>query len=134
MKATKAGCVLATVLVAASAAHADTRSTERESLERFAPYVQAPVENFTYWSLYKWKPLGPDKVIVWSTVKDAFLLTVQQPCPRLEWTHGIGLTARQSHQVNRRIDYVTAGGDRCRIIEIQPIDTARMAADRTTHR
>lgn len=115
-------------LAVAGAAHADTRATMQETLERYTPFVGEPVEAFTFWSLHKWKPAGPTKLIVWPTIKDAYLVTVEDPCPRLEWARGIGLSSQQSHQVRVRTDYVETGGQRCRIEEIRPIDLEAMNA------
>ena len=129
MKSWMTGLLLGGLLVA-GAAHADTRATQQKNLDSYTPYLQAPVDSFTFWSLYKWQLVGPQKVVVWTTVKDAYLLTVETPCTKLEWANGIGLTSQQSHQVSRRFDYVTAGNDQCRIDEIQPIDIARMNRDR----
>ena len=116
-------------LLAAGVAHADTRATQQKNLEKYTPYLQAPVDDFTFWSLYKWQLVGPEKVVVWSTLKNAYLLTVEKPCTQLEWANGIGLTSVQSHQVTRRLDSVTAGDNSCRITKIQPIDLARMNKD-----
>lgn len=108
---------------------ADTPEVQKQHLDEYAPYLEAPVDEFKFWSLYKWQLVGPDKVVVWSTVSDAYLLTVEQPCTHLQWASGIGVTSQASHTVMRRLDAVTAGRDRCRIVQIQPIDTARMRAD-----
>lgn len=129
MKLRVAGLIGAGVL-AMGVAHADTRATQAKNLEKYTPYLQAPVEDFRFWSLYKWQLVGPQQVVVWSTVKDAYLLTVEAPCPKLEWANGIGLTSQQSHRVSRRFDFLTAGKDRCRIEKIEPIDTARMNEER----
>jgi hypothetical protein len=129
MKFRMAATLVLGVLVA-GLAHADTRATQQKNLEKYTPYLEAPVDGFTFWSLYKWQLVGPQKVVVWSTIKDAYLLTVETPCPRLEWAHGIGLTSAQSHQISKRLDFVTLARERCRIEEIQPIDTAQMAKDR----
>lgn len=129
MKSWMAGLMLGGLLIA-SATYADTRATQQEDLDRYTPYLEAPVDSFTFWSLYKWQLVGPQKVVVWTTIKDAYLLTVETPCTKLEWANGIGVTSQQSHQVSRRFDYVTAGNDRCRIEKIEPIDTARMNRQR----
>lgn len=115
--------VMATV---AGVAQADTRATMQETLERYTPYLGEPVAGFTFWDLHKWKPAGPEKVIVWPTIKTAFLVTVEKPCPRLEWARGIGLGSQQSHQVQVRIDHVQVGSQRCRIEEIRPVDLEAM--------
>ncbi len=117
-------------VLALGVAHADTRATQQENLDKYTPYLEAPVEDFRFWSLYKWQLVGPQKVVVWSTVKDAYLLTVEKPCPKLEWADGIGLTSQQSHRISRRFDFVTLKNDRCRIEKIEPIDTVRMNEER----
>ena len=130
MKLWMAGLMGASML-AVSFAHADTRATQAQSLQKFTPYLEAPVDDFQFWSLYKWQLVGPQKVVVWSTIKDAYLLTVEQPCPQLEWAHGISLTSQQTHRISRRFDFVIVGNDRCRIDKIQPIDTVRMHQERS---
>jgi len=110
-------------------AQADTPETQQKNLDRYAPYLQPPVDQFPYWSLYKWQLVGAEKIVVWTTVKDAFLLTVEQPCAKLQWANGITLSTQQSRFVSRRLDYVNADGDRCRIIQIQPLDYARLLKD-----
>jgi hypothetical protein len=129
MKRWIAGLILPGTL-AIGFVHADTRETQQRNLDKYTPYLQAPVEDFAYWTLYRWQWVGAEKVVVWTTVKDAYLLTVETPCPRLEWAHGIGLTAKQSHRIGRRLDFVTFAGDRCRIEEIRPIDVSRVIRER----
>jgi hypothetical protein len=119
-------CLAAT----AGSAVADTRATQQANLEKYTPYLQAPVDSFAFWTLHKWQLVGPEKVVVWSTINDAYLVTVEKPCAGLEWARGIGLSSKQSRQVSRRMDFVTVGHDQCRIQEIRPIDTRRMDADR----
>jgi len=115
---------------AAGVAHADTRETQRMHLDEYAPYLQAPVDEFPFWSLYKWQLVAPDKVVVWSTINDAYLVTVAEPCAGLEWARDIGVISQQPHRISRRFDYVTFGRERCHIEEIRPIDSARMRQDR----
>ena len=122
--------LLALALLAAGIAHADTRETQRKNLDEYTPYLQPAIEGFQFWSLYKWQLVGPDKVVVWSTINEAYLITVDQPCPKLEWADSIGLTSQQSRRISSRFDYVTMRGDRCRIIDTQPIDSKRLQKDR----
>ncbi len=117
------------IVVAGMDATADTPETQQKNLDRYTPYLQAPVDQFQYWSLYKWQLVGAEKIVVWTTVKDAYLLTVEQPCSQLQWANGITLSTQQSRFVSRRLDYVNADGDRCRIAQIQPIDYARLLQD-----
>lgn len=116
------------VLLAATAGtvQADTRATMQETLQHYTPYLGEPVDGFTFWSLHKWKLAGPEKVIVWPTVKDAYLVTVEEPCSQLEWARGIGFGSQQSHQVQVRVDHLEVGNQRCRIEQIRPIDLEAM--------
>lgn len=116
-------------LVAAPAAIADTRATQQKNLERFEKYAGDPIEEFDFWSLYKWQLVGPEKVVVWSTINDAYLITVAKPCPGLEFAGGIGVTSKQRRIVSRKFDYVTYGNGRCQIMEIRPIDYKQMLKD-----
>lgn len=123
-----AAIVLASV-VAAPAAVAQTRATQEQNLERFEKYAGAPVDEFEFWSLYKWQLVGPEKVVVWSTISDAYLITVAKPCAGLEFARGIGVTSKQRHIVSRKFDDVTYGNGRCQIAEIRPIDYKQMLKD-----
>ena len=63
---------------------------------------------------------------MWTAVNKVYLITVQLPCNRLQWSNSIGLTSQQAHIVSRKFDYVTAGDERCHITEIRPIDYKAM--------
>ncbi|WP_440223361.1 DUF6491 family protein [Dokdonella sp. MW10] len=117
-----------TVLVLAALAgmslygvHAQTRDTQKQNLEAYAPFLGQPVEQFQFFNLQKWELVGEDKVIVWPRLNDAFLLTVDKPCRELEWAQSIGITST-ANRVSRRFDSVKAGADTCRIQEIRPLD------------
>ncbi|HEY0180166.1 MAG TPA: DUF6491 family protein [Dokdonella sp.] len=125
--------IVAAVLICAAlarAAFADTAETERKNLESYLRYAGPPIDEFRYWSFYDWKPVGADKVAVWTTINDAYLLTVGEPCDGLEWAKHIGVTSQARHVVGTRFDYVTFDRERCRIERIEPIDYRRMKADR----
>jgi hypothetical protein len=124
-----AAIVLASALIAPAVAFAQTRATQQQNLERFEKYAGAPIDEFDFWSLYKWQLVGPEKVVVWSTINDAYLITVAKPCLGLEFARGIGVTSKQRHIVSRKFDEVTYGNGRCEIAEIRPIDYKRMLKD-----
>jgi hypothetical protein len=117
------------LLAVVSAAQAQTRATQTERLDRFMKYAGEPINEFQFWSMYKWELVGPLKVVVWPTINDAYLLTVDEPCPGLEWAKGIGVTSKQTHFVSSRFDYVTYGNGRCKINEIRPLDYKQMIKD-----
>lgn len=128
MRKVLAAIALASVLVA-PAATAQTRATQQQNLERFEKYAGAPIDEFDFWSLYKWQLVGPEKVVVWSTINDAYLISVAKPCPGLEFAQAIGVTSKQRRIVSRKFDYVTYGNGRCQIMEIRPIDYRQMLKD-----
>ncbi|MBO9664941.1 DUF6491 family protein [Dokdonella sp.] len=125
MKTSIAG-LLCGVLLFAGAAQAIAPQTPKKSFEQIAPYLQDPVDQFPFQSLQKWQAVAADKVAVWSTADDAYLLTVETPCAQLQTATDLGLTPQTAGIVMRQSDSVTAGSDRCRILEIEPIDTERM--------
>ena len=116
-------------VVAAPAAFAQTRATQQKNLERFEKYAGAPIDEFDFWSLYKYQRVGPEKVVVWSTINDAYLISVAKPCAGLEFARGIGVTSKQRHIVSAKFDDVTYGNGRCQITEIRPIDYKQMLKD-----
>jgi hypothetical protein len=107
-------------------AHADTAERESEQLARFSRFAGTPADKFTMVDMYQWQVVGPQALVIWPTIKEAYLVTVDQPCSRLRWTHALGVTQSQKWTVSRRLDSVTAGGDRCRIVEMRPVDLAAM--------
>ena len=115
--------------LAAVSAFADTPATEIANLARVEKYAGPPVENFTMWDMYKWQGLGPDKLAVWTRVNQAYLLTVEQPCIRLQDARGISVSSQMLHKVNRRMDFVSFGTQHCQIVEIRPIDYKAMSKD-----
>jgi len=109
-----------------SSAFADTAEHQSEQFARFSRFAGAPTDKFTMVDMYQWQVVGPQDVVIWPTIKEAFLIKVDQPCSRLQWTHALGVTQSQKWTVSRRFDFVTAGGDRCRIVEMRPVDIAAM--------
>jgi hypothetical protein len=126
---TKLAALSVLLALSIASAHADTRKTQAENLARFEKYAGAPVDQFEFWSLYKWQLVGPEKVVVWSTINDAFLVTVESPCPGLEWANSIAVTSKESHMVSTRFDFVKYDKGQCEISEIRPVDYKRMLAD-----
>ena len=128
MRNVLAAIAFASVL-AAPVASAQTRATQQKNLERFEKYAGAPIDEFEFFSLYKWQLVGPEKVVVWSTINDAYLITVEKPCPGLEFARGIAVTSKQRHIVSAKFDEVTYGKGRCQIAQIRPVDYRQMLKD-----
>lgn len=151
MKSPIAGLLFG-ALALTGAAQADTPQRQKTNFERFAPYLQEPVERVDgIRAIPRWQPVGPDKIVAFTGDKRAYLLTVEAPCQALQLNPGIHLTSRRATDaIVRGADAVVSGysaglasagknpvfqgsgSDSCPIVEIQPIDYARMRKDRAT--
>lgn len=105
------------------------RETDQQTLARYMDYAGQPVEQFSYLGRFDgWRALGRDKLVVWTGINDAYLLTVQEPCPELQFATRIGLTSNTG-TVNRGFDSVKLGRNQeCRITEIRPVNYKELKA------
>lgn len=107
--------------VFASSAFAQTREAQQDQLDKYLEAAAAPVDKFTFYKLQKWELVGDNRIVVWTRVNQAYLLTVEDPCVELPWTPSIALTS-SARQVRVRFDYVLVDkGRRCQITEIRPL-------------
>lgn len=96
----------------------------------YGKYVLGMVPWFQFGSLYNWDSNQVGSVVVWTTPRQAYLLTLAGPCLGLQNAFAIALTS-QSGLVNSNRDYVIAGGDRCQIMRIERLDAKAIRALRT---
>jgi uncharacterized protein DUF6491 len=108
---------------------ADTREHEHEELARFQHYAGPPIDEFPMFELWQWQVVGPTQLVLWSTIKDAYLIRVEKSCNNLEWTHGLSVTQEMRQKVSNKFDFVVFGNERCKIAEIRPIDYRRMVKE-----
>jgi len=113
----------------AGVAHADTREHEDEEFARYKQYAGAPIDEFPMFRMWKWQVVGPERIVIWSTINDAYLVRVEKPCVRLEWTHAVVVTQKMRQKVSKKFDYVVFGNQRCKIDEILPVDYKAMLKD-----
>jgi hypothetical protein len=105
------------------------RESESKELARYQPYTGAPVTQFsTLRGITGWNAIGDDKLVVWTGINDAYLLTVSQPCSNLGFVNNIGFTSQMS-MITTFDSVRLRGNERCPITEIRPIDYRRMKAD-----
>jgi hypothetical protein len=103
---------------------------DQEERDRYVRYAGAPIEQFTYLGRFdSWNALSRSELVVFTTINDAYLLKVWQPCIGLPFVNRVGVTST-SGTVNRGLDSVLVDGQRCPIEEIRPVDYRRMLADR----
>ena len=117
----------------AGVAFADTREHEDEQLARYNKYAGAPIDGFTMFRMWKWQVVGPERLVIWSTINDAYLVRVEKPCDRLEWTHAVVVTQKMRQQVTKKFDFVVFGNQRCKIAEIRPVDYKKMLKEGETN-
>ncbi len=105
------------------------REDDRATLQRYLDFAGEPVAQFTYLGrLDGWRPLGRDRLVVWTGLNDAYLLTVASPCLDLGFATRIGVTSTGS-AVSRGFDSILLPrGERCRILEIRPVDYRQVRA------
>lgn len=111
------------LLALTACAGAGRRESDEQTLARYMDFAGEPVEQFSYLGRFDgWRALGRDKVVVWTGMNDAYLITVQTPCTDLPFANSIGLTSTTG-MVSRGFDSITVGPrERCRINEIRPVD------------
>lgn len=117
---------LAAVSLAACESNGSRGPATAEQRSQFEQFAGPPIESFTYLlHYYTWQPLGQLQLVLWTTINDAYLITVQPPCVGLDFTSRIHLTSA-AHTVTRRIDAVTFGDQHCFITQIRPVNYLAM--------
>jgi len=116
------------IVLLAGCAHAPPRVQHEKSLERYLPYADAPVDRVTSFRLDSWEWVGQDRIVLWTGVNEAYLVTVYSTCRDLQYANHIRLETSMSGTFSR-FDKVRLGRDTCPIREIRPIDVVRMKAD-----
>ncbi len=122
--------ILAALLASACATSGGgiQRSQGNRLLSKYEPYVGEPVDSFTAFRQESWQPLSRTQLVLWTSVNDAYLLTIASNCPDLQFARSVGVTSTTSSIST--LDSVLVQGNRCQIRQIQPIDIRRMRDDR----
>lgn len=104
-----------------------TKASQREaaSLARYEAASGEPVRSFRYFRLDNFVVLGDDALAVWSNPRQAWLLTVDAPCPGLRWSMTLGMTS-SFNRVYAGADAIQVEESRCRIRSIRPVDVAAL--------
>ena len=114
--------------VASGCASGLSRSSGDRVLERYEPYIGEPIRGFTAFRMQSWQPVSRNQLILWTSINDAYLLTVSNNCPELMFTDTVRVTSTASNIST--LDQVLVRGDRCLIQKIQPIDIRQWRKDR----
>jgi len=131
--------VVVVTCAAMLAACADMQAHAQRASARQAAYVAAagaPVNSFRMFNpLWSWEPLSDTQVAIYTRPNQAFLLDLDGACQNLEFATAIGLTSNL-HQVSVRFDKVLTGRryPPCTIMQIRPIDVARLKVEQQAQR
>jgi hypothetical protein len=121
--------MLTVAMLAACQSGIPRHESQAQMRERYAAYAGQPLDRMTWLGhFYSWESLGDNRLVVYTTPSDAYLLSVTPPCTDLNFVQSIGLTSTAG-TVYPRLDSVKVRGWRCPIAEIRRIDYARMRAD-----
>jgi hypothetical protein len=115
-------------VVASGCASGLSRSSGDRVLERYEPYIGEPIRGFTAFRMQSWQPVSRNQLILWTSINDAYLITITNNCPDLMFTDTVRVTSTAS-QIST-LDQVRVRGDRCPIQKIQPIDIRQWRKDR----
>lgn len=122
----RAASLLLVAALLASCSGIPLKQRDAAELNRFESYAGKPVDHFTWLTSYNgWEPIAPHKLVVWTNINDAYLITVFSPCTNLMFANRIGLTST-ADTVYAHFDSVRAEGWKCIIKTIQPVDYRRM--------
>ncbi len=118
-------------LLAVSAADASRyRDRQHAELVMYERYAQEPVDRIrTFFGIDRWQSLGSDKLVIWTSVNRAWLLTLTAPCSGIEFQHTIGISSTNS-TIHRRFDKVQFEHQQCYIDEIRPVDYKTLKRER----
>jgi len=119
--------LLATALVAGCAGGSPARRSEI-ALDKYGPYLGDPVRSITAFRIDSWESVDRDKVILWTGIHQAYLITISGSCPDLMFAHRIGVTSTGSQMST--FDKIIVRRDQCLIETIRPIDVGLMRKDR----
>ena len=132
MNAVKQVVVLALAILLGAGCAGGPRRNADDQAAAYLDYAGKPVSSFTAFRLQSWQPLSRNQLILWTGVNGAYLVTVWDSCPDLQFADSIHVSST-GNQITT-FDHVNVGRDRCPISQIRPIDIRQMKADRAADR
>jgi Family of unknown function (DUF6491) len=126
--------VTAWVVVGGCAGGIPAHEDAAEVRDRYAAYAGPPVDSFTWMGHYNgWEDLGRDRLVLFTSPNDAYLIRVWPSCALPPGIERIGFSTT-ANTVYARLDAVTfdspgTGPMRCPIEEIRKVDYRAMQAD-----
>lgn len=110
------------------------RERQDASLALYEKHAGAPVDRVrSMHRMDRWRSLGPDRLVIWTSVNKAWLFTLRAPCTGLEFTQSIRVSSSIGI-VDRRFDKIIVERDECFIEEIRPVDYRALLRDQQQSR
>lgn len=106
---------------------------ELSPLDRHMAYAGDPIDRFSFPDRIRgWSPVDREHLVVRTELDKAYLLAVEPGCVGLQHTHRIGLATTVGRtDITSGLDSVRLDEDQCRIVEIRPLDYARMREEQS---
>lgn len=123
------GLALAAITLLSACSTPGPRERDAINLALYSAHAGDPVDSFHLRNLRDWVSLGETHVAVHTGHNQAWLLSVEQPCPGLEFAQTLGLSSTTS-RVHARFDRVQFEHQSCRIREIRPVDIRALREQR----
>ena len=83
-------------------------------LAKYEPYLGEPVKSFRAVRYDSWQQISRTQLVLYTTINEAYMLTVDNNCPELPFAQTIGVTSTTSSITT--FDSVLVRNDRCRIM------------------
>lgn len=130
MNRTPLAYVIGMTLFLGACANAPYRERQDAELARFEAHAGNPVEQIrTFQGIDRWQALAADKIVIWTSVNRAYLLTTRAPCSGLEFQQTIGVSSTNSI-IDRRFDKIYFENQVCLLAQIRPVDYKAMKQQR----
>ena len=123
-------CAIAVVAMAlAACADSPSKPDPHSTLAQYQQFAGTPIDSMDFIRLDSWQPVDDQHLVIWTSPREAYLLTVWPNCDWMVITPDIALTS-SVHRVYKNIDKVIVPSrlnarfpnQQCPISEIRPID------------
>ena len=121
--------LLSCAMALAGCASSSPKQRDADNLARYQEFAGERVDSFHLRTLQNWVSLGQEHFAVYTSLNEAWLIEVWQPCNGLDFAHAIALTSTGS-RVYARFDSVRFEQQTCRIQQIRKVDARAMKAAR----
>ena len=99
-------------------------------LARFEKHAGEPIERIrAFQGVDQWQALSPLKLVIWTGVSRAYLLTMRAPCSGLEFQKAIAITST-NNIIDVQFDSVRFEQQVCHLSEIRPVDHKTLQQER----